>query len=140
MTANLTKINRFIYINHPKMVVFAIINQSYSPETIVMVTDPAEVDHYKAEFMHGLDKTIFRENHPYKFYDRNGKPDWMKVAKILNRIADLKGIKVEAFASDNKLKIESRSWSTECTKLPLLLHWFKRFYRRHNKYKDFLGL
>jgi len=66
------------------MVVFAIINQSYSPETIVMVTDPAEVDHYKAEFMHGLDKTIFREN----YYTLEGGEGlwiliWLKLKKLL---------------------------------------------------------
>lgn len=119
---------------------FIILKITDSPESMVMITDGDEISKYKTEFMEGLDKTIFRENHPYKFYNINGKPDWMKVAKIINRIATLKGVHVEALASDTKLQLQCDSWPTECHKLPLLLFWFKRFYRHQRKYKEFLEL
>ena len=72
--------------------------------------------------------------------DSSYQIDYFKIAKILDRVSNHLGIKVDCYASGTDLIVHSDCWETECLKLPELLRWFKKFYRHQNKHQEFLGL
>lgn len=100
---------------------------------IIEIVGDNELEPRFKEFEKEIDSIIFRENHHTKFREDG----WYRVAKILNWICRTHEIDIEFLAGDDKLVMDSPDFNVWVNYLPVLVRFFRAFWRHQRDYEHY---